>query len=85
MIEVRFTVHEDTLPALYSAAEEISNIVGTRLEEQHAFKHEDALTRASRALGQLRAGIAEAHRELAKANPKQAARWSSPLGDKDYR
>lgn len=85
MIEVRFTVHEETLPALYSAVEEISNSVGTRLEEPHAFKQEDALTRASRALGQLRAGIAEAHRTLAKENPKQSARWASPLGDKDYR
>ena len=85
MIEVRFIVHDDTLPALYSAIEEISNSVGARMQEPHAYKTEDALTRASRALGPLRAGIAAAHRELAQLYPQQAARWASPLGDSEYR
>lgn len=76
VIEVRFKVHEDTLPALYSAVEEISNEIGGRLEAPARYAREDALTRASRALGQLRAGVSDA---LSRAG------FESPLGDKDYR
>lgn len=84
MIEVVFTVHEETLPALYSAIEEISNEVGARLEAPHRYDREDALTFAARSLGQLRAGIADAHAKLAKRHPRDR-RWQSPLGDKYYR
>lgn len=84
MIEVHFVVHEDTLPALYSAVEEISNTVGSRLEGPHSYPRQDALTRAARALGPLRSGIAEAHRELQSQYPRDR-RWQSPLGDADFR
>lgn len=84
MIAVTFTVDEQTLPALYSAVEEISNEVGSRLEAPHRYAREDALTRACRALGPLRAGIAQAHATLAAQYPRDR-RWTSPLGDKDYR
>jgi hypothetical protein len=86
MVEVRFQVHEETLPALYSAIEEISNEVGTRLESPRVYAQQDTLTRAARALGPLRAGISAAHAEVA-ARPENARsrRWDSPLGDPDYR
>lgn len=84
MIEVRFTVHEDTLPALYSAFEEISNEVGARLEAPHRYAREDSLTFASRALAAVRAGLSEAHATLAKRHPRDR-RWQSPLGDPNYR
>lgn len=84
MVKVEIEVHEDTLPALYSAIEEISNIVGTRLTESKVFAREDALTRAARALGVLRAGIAKAHRDMAALQPL-SKRWKSPLGDPDFR
>lgn len=84
MIDVTFRIDEQTLPALYSAIEEISNEVGSRLEAPHRYAREDALTRACRALGPLRAGLATAHSRLAGQYPKDA-RWKSPLGDKDYR
>lgn len=84
MVEITFAVNEDALPSLYSAIEEISNEVGARLEAPHRYEREDALTRAARGLGALRAGIAKAHRELARQYPKDK-RWQSPLGDKDFR
>jgi hypothetical protein len=85
MVDISFQVHEDTLPALYSAVEEISNSVGSRLEGPHQYAQQDALTRAARALGPLRAGISRAHQTLAELYPGQSRRWSSPLGDPDYR
>lgn len=84
MVEVRFVVHEEVLPALYSAVEEITNEIGGRLEAPHRYAREDALTRAARALGPLREGIATAHRSLASQRPNDK-RWRSPLGDPDYR
>lgn len=84
MIEVRFIVHEETLPALYSAIEEISNEIGSRLEAPHRYAREDSLTFAARALAPLRAGIADAHATLAQRQPRDR-RWQSPLGDKNYR
>jgi hypothetical protein len=84
MVEVRFSVHEETLPALYSAIEEISNEVGSRLEAPHRYDREDALTHASKALAGLRAGISRAHAALAQVYPNDR-RWRSPLGDTNYR
>lgn len=83
-VTVAFEVDDETLPALYSAVEEVSNSVGTRLEEAKLFAREDALTRAARALGALRAGISSAHRKLAAERPNDR-RWQSPLGDRDFR
>lgn len=84
MVEITFAVHEETLPALYSALEEITNEVGSRLEAPHRYDREDALTRASRALGAARSAVAKAHKRLAEQYPKDK-RWRSPLGDPDYR
>jgi hypothetical protein len=84
MIDINIRVDENTLPALYSAWEEISNEVGSRLEAPHRYDRQDALTSAARALGAVRAGIAEAMAKLSKRYPKDR-RWHSPLGDPDYR
>lgn len=84
MIDIVIRVDENTLPALYSAWEEISNEVGARLEAPHRYDRQDALTNAARALGAMRAGIAAAMATLAKRSPKDR-RWQSPLGDPNYR
>lgn len=58
-LEVAFKVSSEHAPALKSAIEEISNIVGSRLEGSHAFAKEQALTDAAVALGALRRAITE--------------------------
>jgi hypothetical protein len=54
---ISFQVSSEHAPALRSAIEEISNIVGARLEGNHAFAKEGALTDAAVALGSLRAAV----------------------------
>ena len=56
-VQITFTIDEEVAPALKSAIEEISNEVGGRLEAPHSYDREDALTRAARALGALRAAV----------------------------
>jgi hypothetical protein len=56
-ITIRFTIRSSKGPALRSAVDEISNIVGARLEGAHRFAKEHALTDAAIALGALRAAV----------------------------
>ncbi|MCC2627770.1 MAG: hypothetical protein K0S14_1420 [Thermomicrobiales bacterium] len=44
-------------PALRSALEDLSNIIGERLVGVHKFEREDALTFAATAVGTLRAAV----------------------------
>lgn len=67
-IHIEFFVAPHLAPALKSAVDEISNLIGTRLEGPSKFAKEDALTRAAIALGLLRAAITE----------------QVPRGDRDY-
>ena len=52
-----FRVPVEIAPALRSAVEEISYIVGQRLEGSYSFAREQALTDAAEALGALRAAV----------------------------
>lgn len=56
-VTITFTVPREIAPALKSAIEEKSNLVGEKLEGIALFAVEDARTRAARALGVLRAAI----------------------------
>lgn len=58
-LKIAFSVSSEHAPALKSAIDEISNIVGTRLEAAHSFAKEQALTDAAVALGALRRAVAE--------------------------
>lgn len=54
-IVISFRVPVEIAPALRSAVEEISYIVGQRLEGSYSFAREQALTDAAESLGILRA------------------------------
>lgn len=58
-LKITFSVSTEHAPALKSAIDEISNVVGGRLEGAHSFAKEQALTDAAVALGSLRHAIAE--------------------------
>jgi hypothetical protein len=65
-LKIEFEVSSEHAPALRSAIEEISNIVGARLEGAHAYAKEDALTDAAVGLGSLRAAISK---QVSRGNP----------------
>ena len=54
---ITFRVPVEIAPALRSAVEEISYIVGQRLEGSYSFAREQALTDAAEGLGALRAAV----------------------------
>lgn len=56
-VVVSFRVPVEIAPALRSAVEEISYIVGQRLEGSYSFAREQALTDAAEGLGILRAAV----------------------------
>jgi hypothetical protein len=56
-VKICFDVAPNHAPALRSAVEEIRNEVGGRLEGQHRYAKQDALTYAAVALGSLFAAI----------------------------
>lgn len=56
-ITISFTVRKSKAPALRSAVEELSSIIGSRLEGSHAFAKEHALTDAAITVGALRAAV----------------------------
>jgi hypothetical protein len=58
-ITITFTIAHEFGPALKSAVDEISDIVGSRLEGPHSFAKEGALTNAAAAVGALRAAVNE--------------------------
>ena len=57
----RFVIEipDEFAPAFKSAVEEQSNSIGTRLESQHKYDKQDALTFAAAAFGILRAAVSE--------------------------
>lgn len=59
-IAISFEVHPDHAPALRSVVEEMSNIIGTRLEAPHAYDKEAALTNAALVMGILRRAVNQA-------------------------
>lgn len=59
MVKITFEIKDEHAPALRSAVDEISNTVGTRMESRYSYDVEDALVRASIALGTLRAAVCE--------------------------
>lgn len=56
-ITVSFAIPKEVGSALRSAVEEISYIIGQRLEGRYSFAREQALTDAAEALGPLRAAV----------------------------
>lgn len=57
MTRITFEVADEHAPALRSAVEEFSNILGTRLEGAHSFAKEQALTDAVICVGTMRAAV----------------------------
>lgn len=51
------SIPDEFAPAFKSAVEEMSNTLGTRLESQHKYDKQDALTFASASFGILRAAV----------------------------
>lgn len=66
MTRISFEVADEHAPALRSAVEEFSNMLGTRLEGAHSFAKEQALTDAVICIGTLRAAV---NRAIAKGDP----------------
>lgn len=56
-LSITFKIRRETGPALRSAIDEISGLVGTRLMGSHAYAKEQALTDAASSLGRLRAAV----------------------------
>ena len=56
-IEIAFKVTTSNAPALRSAIDELSTILGKRLEGVHKYTKEAALTKAAIAVGALRAAV----------------------------
>lgn len=52
-----FTISDEHAPALRSAIDELSSLIGSRLEGQHRFAKETALTDAAITVGALRAAV----------------------------
>lgn len=52
-----FTISDKHAPALRSAIDELSGLIGSRLEGQHRFAKETALTDAAIGIGKLRASV----------------------------
>lgn len=59
-ITISFTIRKSKGPALRSAVEELSSIIGSRLEGQHKYDKEFALTDAAITVGSLRAAVNKA-------------------------
>lgn len=57
MKTITFQVADEHAPALRSAVEEFSNVLGARLEGSHRFAKEQALTDATICFGILRAAV----------------------------
>jgi hypothetical protein len=57
LLTITLQVPVEISPALRSAVEEISYIVGQRLEGSYSFAREQALTDAAEALGIVRAAV----------------------------
>lgn len=57
VLTISFEVSTDHAPALKSAVDEISNIIGSRLALSHSFAKEAALTDAAIGVGALRAAV----------------------------
>jgi hypothetical protein len=57
LLTITLLVPVEISPALRSAVEEISYIVGQRLEGSYSFAREQALTDAAEALGIVRAAV----------------------------
>lgn len=51
------TIADEHAPALRSALDELRTILGGRLEDAHLYVREDALTRASIAIGTLASAV----------------------------
>lgn len=66
MTRITFEVADEHAPALRSAVEELSNLLGTRLEGAHSFAKEQALTDATICVGTMRAAV---NRVIAKGDP----------------
>lgn len=79
MLRVSFAVHPAHAPALWSAVEEISNTVATRMESKHDYEVEDTLVRATIALGDLRAAVRRAFTEYGVTSTE------AELGDPMYK
>ncbi len=56
-IQIGFKVPDKAAPALRSAVEEMSHMLGTRLESPHRYDKEEALTMAALGLGKLRQAV----------------------------
>lgn len=59
-ITISFTIRRSKGPALRSAVEEISSIIGSRLEGSHSYPKEFSLTDAAITVGSLRAAVNKA-------------------------
>lgn len=66
MTRITFEVADEHAPALRSAVEDFSNILGARLEGAHSFAKEAALTEAVICIGTLRAAV---NRAVPKGDP----------------
>jgi hypothetical protein len=56
-VTISFEVPAHCLPSFRSAIEELSNLIGTRLESSRRFGEEDALTYAAVGVGALRGAV----------------------------
>lgn len=56
-VTISFEVYVHQAPSLRSAVEELSSLVGTRLEGTHSYARESALTDAAITVGALRAAV----------------------------
>lgn len=59
MLEITIRIPDSHGPAFKSAVDEMSDTLGTRLESQHRFDKEEALTHAAASFGVLRAAVSE--------------------------
>jgi hypothetical protein len=67
LITISFDVRPEHAPALRSAIDDFTTILGTRMESRYDYEVEDALVRASIAVAQLRAAVFAA---VPKGEPK---------------
>lgn len=74
LLTLQFDVHPDHAPALRSAIDDFTSIIGTRMESKYDYETEDALVRASIAIARLRAAVFAAVPEGDKKFPTRKGR-----------